>query len=253
MNTTLSVSEQFSNIRFVIRTIGLFLFLPILLSITAGSALAIRGGGNTAPVITLKGVLPPSFAANTPASVQFTVANPSIQGHLGQTAVNVILKASLPTPYGLVWTLGVPSNGCSLSSNLAGTLAQLTCSLGNLASDAAVTVAVNTTPANALNCGSLFFSASVVSIEGASASFTGNSVATCPALAVTKTADAASVALGNPIGFTIGVANQATASSPANNVTLTDSPLPATGAGWSITSDSSNSCSINVFDAPGGI
>jgi uncharacterized repeat protein (TIGR01451 family) len=53
-----------------------------------------------------------------------------------------------------------------------------------------------------------------------------------PALSLTESADAASVAAGSQIGFTVGLSN--TSSAPATGIVLTD-PLPnGTGASWSV-------------------
>jgi uncharacterized repeat protein (TIGR01451 family) len=67
-----------------------------------------------------------------------------------------------------------------------------------------------------------------------------------PSLSITKTADAASVSAGSPIGFTVTVANGASATANATAVTLSD-PLPAgSGVSWSIspTYSGAGTCSI---------
>jgi uncharacterized repeat protein (TIGR01451 family) len=66
---------------------------------------------------------------------------------------------------------------------------------------------------------------------------------TCPALALTKTADAPSVSSGSPIGFTMTVSNAAGAGT-ATGVTLSD-PLPGgPGIDWSESPDNT-ACSIS--------
>ena len=95
---------------------------------------------------------------------------------------------------------------------------QITVSV-NVASDAASTVTnqANVTAANA----------------GTSTATDATTVVS-PTLSITKTADAAVVQAGSPIGFTIAVQNTLTT---ASNVTVTD-PLPAgNGFNWSINQD----------------
>ena len=79
-------------------------------------------------------------------------------------------------------------------------------------------------------------------------------VVDCPALAVTKHADATAVTQGNPIGFTIGVSNASSASGTATNVTLTDTlpAPPANNVAWSIApgGDPTGLCAIS-YDASG--
>jgi uncharacterized repeat protein (TIGR01451 family) len=65
----------------------------------------------------------------------------------------------------------------------------------------------------------------------------------CPDLVITKTADATSVAAGQPIGFTITVKNNGAGA--ATGVTITD-PLPGnTGLSWTI-SPAASGCSIST-------
>src|SRR5207245_1310753 len=74
----------------------------------------------------------------------------------------------------------------------------------------------------------------------------------CAQIKVTKTADAASVSAGSPIGFTVTVSNLGTGT--ATGVTLTDS-LPGGNAGtpvtWSIDTTTGNPSAFALSGAPG--
>ncbi len=117
-----------------------------------------------------------------------------------------------------------------------------------------------TAATDSTNCATYDNTALVSSTNDGSDSDSASTQVLCPALSITKTADAASVSAGDPIGFTITVSNSnAAGTGTAKNVTLND-PLPS-GVTWSISpayagpgscSISSNTLSCSFGDmAPG--
>ena len=115
MNTTLNVFRRFAQVRSVIRATALYLSLPLLLFVTAGSAFAVPDP------LSLSAVVPSSFFVGGPATVQFTVTNTSLTA----TGMSGELDAPLPAPSGYVWTLGSPSGGCNMGPVTGGTQPRL--------------------------------------------------------------------------------------------------------------------------------
>jgi uncharacterized repeat protein (TIGR01451 family) len=178
------------------------------------------------------------------------------------------LTDPLPGGSGITWTLDTA--GSSIPSGIAcavtGTAPSQTLSCGTdpstsgtvtLAEDTSITLHVtsptsDSTPAGN-SCGptghaTYANTASFVSGNDGSGDATASVVVNCPALSITKTADAASVPAGSPIGFTVTVSNSSTAGTgTALNATLND-PLPAgTGIDWSISPahTAPGTCTIN--------
>ena len=156
------------------------------------------------------------------------------------TAKGVTLADPLPagtTAAG--WTIASGPSQCSITGAVGSQT--LACTAFDLASGGLLTVHVvartsfadcttydNTATASASNSPDQSDSASVTCLK--------------PSLSVTKTADAATVDAGDPLGFMVTVANGGPGT--AKGVTLSD-PLPAgtTAAGWSIASGPAG-CSI---------
>ena len=134
---------------------------------------------------------------------------------------DITVDETLPAPSGIVWA--TDSTGCTLGT-VSGGVQMLACDL-DLPANSFAAVVVTTTP-TALMCETLNFTVSVTLPGQEPLSDSLSDVVDCPALAVTKHADATAVTQGNPIGFTIGVSNASSASGTATNVTLTDT-LPA--------------------------
>jgi uncharacterized repeat protein (TIGR01451 family) len=172
--------------------------------------------------------------AGDPIGFKITVGNGN-----GGTATNVTLSDPLPQGTGeIVWAIDSQpaGNPCSLDSQT--NPQTLSCSFGDLAANTSMSVHVtattsftecttydNTATASADNADSVPASASIECRK--------------PALSVTKTADQGTVTAGDPIGFSVTVANSnAAGTGTAKNVTL-DDPLPAgtgTGVTWSLDS-----------------
>ena len=145
----------------------------------------------------------------------------------------VTVTDQLPT--GLTWTENEAD--CSIS-----TTGLLTCNVGDMANGATKTYTVSA-PTSKDNCGVINNSATVSSATepaGADGNNTdaGKITVKCAKIEVDKTADAASVSAGDPIGFTITVRNAGDGT--AYGVTATDNLNPAftwtiePSAGWTL-------------------
>ncbi len=141
-----------------------------------------------------------------------------------QTTLGVSMTDTLPA--GISWTADAPTGATAQCSITNGTLS---CTASSLAAKASFTVHIhgNSTPAV---CGKVDNTANVITSNDGSASDDASVVVNCPALKVTKTADAATVNAGDDIGFTVKVEN--TGKGIAYGATLSD-PLPA-GVTWTI-------------------
>src|SRR5436189_220728 len=174
--------------------------------------------------------------AGDPIGYVITVSNSG-----AGTAKNVTVSDTVPTNAGLSWSIdaGGSDAGCSIS------VGTLTCAFGSLGSGATRHVHI-TSPTTAATCGTVDNSATVTTTNDGSDHVDHVQITVnCPHLAITKTADAASVDAGDPIGFVITVTN--TGAGTAKNVTVTD-PLPTNaGLSWSIDAGGSDSgCSISA-------
>jgi uncharacterized repeat protein (TIGR01451 family) len=212
-------------------------FLSILSVAIATSAFAVSA---SSPVFTFQESSDSKFSVGSSTLISFHVANVGTA-----TATGLTLSATLSAPTGIVWTLSNGPSSCNLSGVSGGTQT-LQCGPQDLPPLASIAFTVSTTP-TALACETLNFAVNVTADNAIGGSFGDSVVVDCPALSVSKRADSASVAAGNPIGFTIGAVNNQNGLGTivtATGVSLTDS-LPATGATWAITSDSTSKCSIS--------
>jgi uncharacterized repeat protein (TIGR01451 family) len=142
-------------------------------------------------------------------------------------AKSVTVNDPLPTGSGISWSINPAVAGCSIAANT------LTCSLGDLASGASVTIHV-TSPTTTASCGTHTNQASASATNHATVQSQQASVTVqCPSLTITKTANPVGpVDAGNPIGFDIVVSNGGPG--VAKSVTVND-PLPTgSGISWSI-------------------
>ena len=186
---------------------------------------------------------PPPLSLGSEASWEIDITT-------GSEGVNdITVDETLPAPSGIVWA--TDSTGCTLGT-VSGGVQMLACDL-DLPANSFAAVVVTTTP-TALMCETLNFTVSVTLPGQEPLSDSLSDVVDCPALAVTKHADATAVTQGNPIGFTIGVSNASSASGTATNVTLTDTlpAPPANNVAWSIApgGDPTGLCAIS-YDASG--
>jgi uncharacterized repeat protein (TIGR01451 family) len=110
-----------------------------------------------------------------------------------------------------------------------------------MAPAASVSVHIVSATSAATPCQAYPNTASASASNNAQVQATASITVQCPALQITKTADAASVSAGDPIGFTITVKN--TGAGTAKGVTLVD-PLPTSaGISWAESPDSA-ACNI---------
>jgi uncharacterized repeat protein (TIGR01451 family) len=180
--------------------------------------------------------------AGDPIGFTITVAN----GGPG-TAKGVTLNDPLPagSGSGVTWSIDSGPTGsvtptCSVSS---GSPQHLTCSAVDLKSGDSYTLHV-TAKTSFAECTTYDNTATASATNAPNASDSASITCEKPSLSVTKTADNATVNAGDPIGFTITVANGGPG--VAKGVTLAD-PLPAgtTIAGWKLDSNSgSATCAI---------
>jgi uncharacterized repeat protein (TIGR01451 family) len=152
-------------------------------------------------------------------------------------ATGVTVSDKLPA--GLTWTENEAD--CSISGAPGSQV--LSCNVGSLADGASKAYAVSA-PTSKDNCGVINNTATAAATNEPSTKLENNSddgkiTVKCAQIDVTKTADAASVSAGDPIGFTISVKN--TGDGTAYNVTASDSlnakyawSLAAPSAGWSL-------------------
>ncbi len=173
--------------------------------------------------------------AGDPIGFTITVAN----GGPG-LAKDVTLSDPLPTGLTVAgWSKASGPAGCSVTGAVGSQV--LACARVDLASGQSYSVHI-TAATSFADCASYDNTATASASNAPDA--TDSATITCqkPSLSVTKTADAATVSAGDPIGFMITVANGGPGA--ANAVTLSD-PLPGgtTAAGWSQASGPSQ-CSV---------
>jgi uncharacterized repeat protein (TIGR01451 family) len=170
-----------------------------------------------------------SVSAGDPIGFTIVVSNTG-----AGTATGVTLNDPLPTGSGISWSISPAKAGCSMGG------ATLSCSFGNMAPGASNSVHVTSATVFA-SCGAYPNTATASATNSGSVEASASITVNCPNLTIDKTADAASVSAGDPIGFTVTVGNSGTGTAKA--VTLSD-PLPTgTGIGWSI-SPAQAGCSI---------
>jgi uncharacterized repeat protein (TIGR01451 family) len=166
----------------------------------------------------------PSVDAGDAIGFTITVTNTG-----AGTATGVTVDDPLPAGSGINWSIDPAMAACSINGSVGSQT--LHCSYGDMAPNTLHSVHV-TSATTFASCALYVNVASASATNAPTVQATANTTVICPALTITKTADAPSVSAGDPIGFTITVGNNGQGS--AKGVTLND-PLP-TGAGiaWSI-------------------
>jgi uncharacterized repeat protein (TIGR01451 family) len=145
-------------------------------------------------------------------------------------ATNVVVADPVPSP--LANVAATPSQGtCTVAGN------QVTCAVGTLAPGQQETISI--TAEVPLGPCATIDNAATGSYDGGSlrsgtvqTAIAGCAPASAPQLALVKTADAAVVAPGQPLGFTIEVRNDGSAD--ALGVTINDAIPAVPGIGWSV-------------------
>jgi uncharacterized repeat protein (TIGR01451 family) len=221
-------------------------FLSILILALATDAGALRriippssggsggGSGSTSPIAELGLMVDePVLMPGSSATISFTVSD----SNSGDAAADdTTLTVTLPTDDGLSWS---GPTSCSSTSN-----GVFTCALGSINLGATSEVDFTTTVPSTLSCGGTeSYSVSASADDASATSYNGTMQVDCPTtLSLAKSADQASVTSGNAISFSIELTNSGNQS--ASNTSLTDS-LPATGAAWTVNSDSTGTCTIS--------
>jgi uncharacterized repeat protein (TIGR01451 family) len=149
------------------------------------------------------------------------------------TATSVSLSDPLPAGSGVSWSVtGIYSGTCAITGSPPSQT--LSCSFGNLAPGAVERVSISSAT-GAASAGTYPHTATLAAGNVANPLHASATVVVqAPALSITKTADAATVNAGNPIGFTVTARNSSPAPISASGVSLSD-PLPGgAGVSWSI-------------------
>jgi uncharacterized repeat protein (TIGR01451 family) len=180
-----------------------------------------------------------AVSVNAGSQIGFTV---TLTNSTAGTATGLAITDLLPAGTGIDWsTAAVTDAGWSVSGSAPNqTLAYSPTTLaGN--SSTTVHVVSNTTKDS---CGKYDNTASFTTTNDGSGNDSASTTVNCPNLTLTKDADAATVNLGDPIGFTIKLSNAGPGD--ATGVTVHD-PLPGgAGADWSI--DIQSSIPIAAFN-----
>jgi uncharacterized repeat protein (TIGR01451 family) len=161
---------------------------------------------------------------NAGEDIGFTITVSNTAG--AGTAKAVTISDPLPSTGGLAWVIDPAKAGCNITSGT------LSCAVGDLVGGASFSVHVKS-PTTGSSCGEYTNTASVASSNGSAPDATAKVEVLCPGLALTKSADAATVDAGDQIGFTIGVGN--TGEGTATDVEVTDVLPTGSGISWSIT------------------
>ena len=183
------------------------------------------------------------------SSIGFTITAANSNAAGTGTATGVVINDPLPAGTGVTWTIDVGPSNCSITG--APPTQTLVCTAVDLAPGDSETVHVTSTTVFA-SCATYDNTATLTLTNGPSAPLTSNATTTvqCAALALTKTADAATVNAGDPIGFTVTVAN--TGAGTAKGVLVHD-PLPTEpDIAWTISPayTGQGSCAITGSSSP---
>ncbi len=187
----------------------------------------------------------PVGPVSTGHSIGFTVTVSNSNAAGTGTAFAVTMHDPLPAGSGINWAISPAFGGpgtCSISGAVGSQV--LDCSLGDMAPGASAVVGI-VSPTTGSSAGHYDNTATAQASNNAPVQSTAGVTVLAPGLNVLKSADAASVVAGSPIGFTITVTNAGPGI--AAGAALND-PLPsASGVSWAISPAYSGpgSCSIS--------
>ncbi|MDT4925344.1 MAG: hypothetical protein QOG01_3057, partial [Pseudonocardiales bacterium] len=158
-------------------------------------------------------------------------------------AQNATVTDKLPTGSDLNWSLDPSYTGCAITGAVGNQM--LNCTLGTVSGSTTLTAIHVTSATTPADCGIVSNKATVATTNGTGGdSDTANVTIQCANLSLVKTADAASVDAGSPIGFTVTASNSGAAGTGIARNVVIDDPLPSgTGIDWSIASGPAN-CTI---------
>ena len=172
--------------------------------------------------------------AGSPIGFTVTIANTG-----AGTATGLSFTDNLPAGPGINWSIPVASAGWSITGAVGSQVLVYTPT--TLAGNTSTSVHVVSATTSA-SCLAYPNSASVTAGNTAGDQASATTTVQCPALDLTKTADALTVNAGSPIGFTVTIAN--TGAGTATGLSFTDNlpagpginwSIPVASAGWSIT------------------
>ncbi len=194
----------------------------------------------------------------TPDAAQVSAGDPigftlTVYNAGGGDAKGVTLSDPLPTNAGLSWTIDAQGSGWNNTCAIAnGTLTcgPVTVPAGTTQAGSTFTVHITspTTAATGGDCpgsGEVDNTGTVTTTNGGGDQSGASTCVAKPSIQIVKTADAAQVSAGDPIGFTITVYN--TGAGNAKGVTLSDVLPTNAGLSWTIDAQGSgwnNTCAI---------
>ncbi len=186
-----------------------------------------------------------SVSAGDPIGFTVNVSNP------GTTVTNGVTVTD-PLPAGVTWSLDTQSNSglCALSGAVGSQSVTCGSSSTPLAAGASFSFHVTATTSGSL-CATYNNTATVTTTNTPPGSASASITCHTASIQVLKTADAATVNAGDPIGYTVTVKNNGTGL--AKGVTLTDALPAGTGAGvtWAIDSSTGNPTAFTLAGAKG--
>ncbi len=180
-----------------------------------------------------------SVDAGSQIGFTVTASNSGAQGT--GSATGVVIDDPLPAGSGVSWSIASGPDNCSIEGSAPSQT--LHCTAVDLGpGDSEVVHVVSAT--NFASCAAYPNTASLTSTNSPSLTASATTTVLCADLTLTKTADAASVDAGSPIGFTVTASNSGAQGTGSATGVVIDDPLPAgSGVSWSIASGPDN-CSI---------
>ncbi|MGY2876748.1 putative repeat protein (TIGR01451 family)/LPXTG-motif cell wall-anchored protein [Marmoricola sp. URHA0025 HA25] len=213
-------------------------------SLTATNHPSLKANASTAvkcPAVTLTKTAD-AASVNAGSQIGFTVTATNSGAAGTGTATGVAISDPLPSGSGVDWSVESGAGNCTISGAVGSET--LNCTAVSLAPGASETVHVISATSFA-SCGTYPNEASLTATNHPSLKANASTAVKCPAVTLTKTADAASVNAGSQIGFTVTATNSGAAGTgTATGVAISD-PLPAgSGVDWSVESGAGN-CTIS--------
>jgi uncharacterized repeat protein (TIGR01451 family) len=170
-----------------------------------------------------------SVSAGDPIGFVVTLSNTG-----AGEAKGLSFSDTLPAGTGVSWSLAAPSSGWSISGSAPDqSLVYSGTTLAAGASTSAHIVSDTTKD----SCKVYDNTATVSTTNDRSDSASASTAVLCAAIHVTKTADAASVSAGDPIGFVVTLSN--TGAGEAKGLSFSDTLPAGTGVSWSLAAPSS--------------
>ena len=193
-----------------------------------------------------------SVSAGTQIGFHVTVSNSGQGKAFGVTLTDALPGGNGGTP--VHWAIdGSTGNPASFAISGADGSQQLTLAGQPITMNAGASLTVHIVAAtSSTSCAAYDNTASVTTTNDGSDQASASTEVLCPSIHIVKTADAASVSAGSPIGFSVTVSN--TGEGNAAGVTLSDA-LPGGNAGspvhWTIDGSTGNPASFSITGADG--